>query len=188
MPFKTNLYDSDILINHDLEVQANQMKLPVVVCFIASALVFIIGSPICASSDNQSIASDPNQSDTNQVSSAIIGLIGVFIGGILTLMTPLLSNWLSSKKERELRFYQEESEHNKWIRDQLQQVYSNTINCLSGSVVKGEEAIKCLNILLIYHPNRDSEEYYNFMDKINELYFFTQIENYLRTKRKSYYH
>jgi hypothetical protein len=94
---------------------------------------------------------------------AISSLIGSFLGGSFSLLNTLISN-------RNLRLIEKE----KWIRDNLQLVYSNCITSLSavsnifvgGGMTKGKEyyetaseASKWLNLLLLYHPSRKTLDY-----------------------------
>ncbi|MEM9451515.1 MAG: hypothetical protein AAGA75_23695 [Cyanobacteria bacterium P01_E01_bin.6] len=122
--------------------------------------------------------------------SAIAGLIGAFIGAFFGLLGSLLTNWLTLKKEREQWSKDKEVEQAKWLRDKLQEIYSNCIDYLSkvsrGSEISSDgtpylkqehvretfsdfsEAQKWLGILLIYHPDRQSNHYENLYQAITD--------------------
>jgi hypothetical protein len=58
----------------------------------------------------------------------IVGnLISVGIGAFVTLLGVFLSNWLLIHKEREQWHRERKAEQEKWLRDKLQEIYSNCI-------------------------------------------------------------
>ncbi|MGB3788981.1 MAG: hypothetical protein WA949_13300 [Phormidesmis sp.] len=116
--------------------------------------------------------------------SATAGLIGAAIGASTGLASTLLTNWLGLKKEKEQWKRNIESEHERWLRENLQDVYGNCLYSLSrllaaseitieagklGAVLSKEhqreffldysEAQKWLGLLLIYHPSKGSGNY-----------------------------
>jgi hypothetical protein len=54
-------------------------------------------------------------------------LVSVGIGAIVTLFGVFLSNWLLIRKEREQWYREHKAEQEKWLRDRLQEIYSNCI-------------------------------------------------------------
>jgi gas vesicle protein len=63
--------------------------------------------------------------------SAIAGLIGGVIGAVTGLVGSLSTSWLTVKKEREQSLRNREAEQEKWLRERLQETYSNCIDYLS---------------------------------------------------------
>jgi len=121
------------------------------------------------------------------VDSAIAGLIGASIGAIAGLLGSFLSNWLLIRREREQFIREQEAERDRWLRDSLQEIYSNSINYLTIIVNKYaklpedvpssieeikewaydfSEAQKWLGLLLTYHPERNSTEFNSLTQSI----------------------
>lgn len=86
---------------------------------------------------------------------SVIGMALVAIGGLLV---PIV-NVARARK----------AEHEKWQRNKLQEIYSKSINCLADSPMNCGEAKKWLNLLLIYHSSRDTNEYLDLYEQISNL-------------------
>lgn len=129
---------------------------------------------------------------------SIAGLIGVGIGAAIGFLSSLLSNWFTVRREREQRRHDRQVEQDTWLRDRLQEIYSSSLFYAShsnlqahvgdaemGNVSETERAKlgletmklddeinrerhKWFNLLLIYHPYRDTEEYDAFQAKLEE--------------------
>jgi hypothetical protein len=116
--------------------------------------------------------------------SGVAGLIGAVIGAASGFLGSLLTSWLTLKKEKEQWLRNKELEQEIWLRDRLQEIYSNCIDYLSRiskasevSLESGRilpllsiehqrelfldysEAQKWLGILLVSHPARESNYY-----------------------------
>ena len=130
------------------------------------------------------------------VDAAIAGLIGVSIGAIAGLLGSLLSNWLLIRKDRERWYFERQAEHERWLRERLQEIYTNSIDCLSrlfrrskisseAEIILAEEhqrelftdyseAQMWLGLLVIYYPAQRAndpsiaEDYKEFMEKVGE--------------------
>jgi gas vesicle protein len=124
--------------------------------------------------------------------SAIAGLIGGVIGAAAGLVGSLSTSWLALKKEREQALRNKEIEQEKWLRERLQETYVNCIDYLSriskaseiylaesgelSAILSKEhqrelfldysETQKWLGMLLVYHPARGSERYYDLCQAI----------------------
>jgi gas vesicle protein len=123
--------------------------------------------------------------------SAIAGLFGGVIGAVAGLVGSLSTSWLTLKKEREQALRNKEIEKEKWLRERLQESYVNCIDYLSriskaseiyiesgklSAILSKEhqrelfldysEAQKWLGMLLVYHPARESEHYYDLCREI----------------------
>ena len=127
---------------------------------------------------------------------AIAGLIGAGIGAIAGLLGSLLSSWLLIRKERERWVLEQQSEHDRWLRERIQEIYSNSIEYLSrlfrrsaitaeaGTVLAQEhqrelftdysEAQKWLGLLVVYYPTPRADDlpiaddYKEFMQAVGE--------------------
>lgn len=116
--------------------------------------------------------------------SAVAGLIGAGIGASTGFISTLLSSWLSLRRERDQWERSVSAERDKWLRDNLQEIYGNCLYYLSrvlmGSEITVEsgkpfavtriehqrelfldysEAQKWLGLLLVYHHSPGSSEY-----------------------------
>lgn len=89
---------------------------------------------------------------------AVAGVIGLALGAIGGILVPIVNVALSRK-----------AEHDKWKRNMLQKIYSESIDCLADSPMNCSEAKKWLNLLLIYHSSRDTIEYLDLYDRISNL-------------------
>jgi tetratricopeptide (TPR) repeat protein len=96
---------------------------------------------------------------------AVAGLIGVAIGAIGGLIAPIVNLRVSEK----LSIRERKAEHGKWQRERLQEIYSNSIDCLTDSPMNCSEAKKWLNLLLIYHSSRDAIEYLDLYERVLNL-------------------
>ncbi len=105
---------------------------------------------------------------------AVAGLIGALIGGLFSLLGSWLSNVYLIRKQREQWYLDRQAEHADWVRERLQEIYSNAIECLSklnrrslifaeGQAVLSQEhqreiftdyseAQKWLGLFVAYHP------------------------------------
>ena len=115
---------------------------------------------------------------------AIAGLIGAGIGAIASLLGSLLSNWLLIKKEREQWLLDKQADEDTWLRERLQEIYSNCIDFLSRINRRSElaakegkleailvtehqrelfsdfsEAQKWLGLLVVYHPSNTRDDF-----------------------------
>ncbi len=107
---------------------------------------------------------------------SISSLFGVFIGAVVGFV----GQWYSLHKQREQWEQERQAEHAKWLRDKLQEIYSNcifyseTFNYHTESETNKFEAEKLnqtnrhekkrwLNLLMIYHPFKGTEEYDKFV-------------------------
>jgi hypothetical protein len=129
---------------------------------------------------------------------SVAGLVGVGIGAVVGFLSSLLSNWFTTRREREQRRHEQQAEQVKWLRDRLQEIYGNSLYYAShsnlqahiedkqmGSVSDAERARlrieamklddeinrerhKWFNMLLIYPPYRDTAEYDAFQAKLRE--------------------
>jgi hypothetical protein len=93
----------------------------------------------------------------------LIGLLSGVIGGVVGGSFSLMNTLISTKS-------QERREKQQWVRDKLQEIYTNCIFNLSlaerefGSDYKEienmvRESNKWLNLLLIYHPFKKDKKY-----------------------------
>jgi hypothetical protein len=127
---------------------------------------------------------------------ALFTLFGVVIASAVSFLT----NWYLSRQQREQWERERKAEKEEWLRDKLQEIYSNCIFYLSREtfsrhipVPSREEATieyhklefeskrldvehqkqlqRWLNLLLIYHPRKGTEEFESFLEKMrrNEL-------------------
>ncbi|MBD2414432.1 hypothetical protein FACHB389_08165 [Nostoc calcicola FACHB-389] len=93
----------------------------------------------------------------------IIGTFSTVVGSILALITTIITNCSQRRRERE-----------QWVREKLQEIYSNCISSLTawhGSGLPNYEefpnAVKWLNILLIYHSNISNKDFLTFPEEIS---------------------
>lgn len=116
---------------------------------------------------------------------ALAGLIGASIGALAGLIGSFLSNWYLVRKEREQWSRDKELEYQRWLREKLQEIYSNCIFYLSNllgkptSFTASEEgimiadkkekwsddysqALKWLGLLLVY--GSDLQGFKSFME------------------------
>jgi hypothetical protein len=63
----------------------------------------------------------------------IVSLISVGIGAFVTLLGVFLSNWFLMRNAREQWDREHKSEQEKWLRDKLQEIYSNCIYYLGNT-------------------------------------------------------
>ena len=119
--------------------------------------------------------------------STTASLIGVGVGALAGIGGSLLTNWLLLWRERE-----------QWLRDKLQEIYSNTIYFLSepasgpsGAGVLREQLgdqeyakmtieyynmlakhkmdrLRWLNMLIVFHPFKGSDEFDQFVSAVRE--------------------
>ena len=111
---------------------------------------------------------------------AIAGLFGAGIGALASLLGALLSNWLLMSKQREQWLLDKQAEQEKWLRERLQEIYSNCIDSLArlnrrskmtaeGEAVLSQEhqrelfddysaAQKWLSMLVVYHPSNTRDD------------------------------
>ncbi len=126
----------------------------------------------------------------------IAGLIGVGIGAIASLVGSLLSNWLLIRRDREQWLRDQRTEHQRWLREKLQETYHYCIHYLSmylshyseyvgvgenKSILPGDfrwgfinnyrESQKWLGLLLIYYPRRTASEFDRFRDEVTSFSF-----------------
>jgi len=139
--------------------------------------------------------------------SAIAGLIGGVIGAATGLVGSLSTSWLTVRKEREQSMRNREAEQEKWLRERLQETYSNCIDYLSRisraseiSIESGQlsatlakehqrelfsdysEAQKWLGMLLVYHPARESNHYEDLYQAITK-FSSNQVPNFAFAKQ-----
>ena len=74
----------------------------------------------------------PANSGDAKMDPTVGNLIGVGIGAFVTLVGVFLSNCLLMRKEREQWDREHKAEQEKWLRDRLQEIYSNCIYYLEG--------------------------------------------------------
>ncbi|MEH2212085.1 hypothetical protein [Nostoc sp.] len=93
----------------------------------------------------------------------IVGTISAFVAGVSALTTTVIT--IRSQRDRERQ---------QWVREKLQEIYSNCISSIEASCAFGlynpEEllnATKWLNILLIYHSNKYNKEFLSLPEEIN---------------------
>jgi ABC-type multidrug transport system fused ATPase/permease subunit len=96
----------------------------------------------------------------------IIGTFSTVIGSILALITTIITNRSQRHRERE-----------QWTREKVQEIYSNSIASLTIlsanhsllSLLSKEfaNALKWLNILLIYQPQKYKEEFVTLPEEVN---------------------
>ncbi len=111
----------------------------------------------------------------------LIGLLSGAIGGFIGGSFSLLNTWISIKS-------QERREKQQWVREKLQEIYTNCLFNLSiveqtiGVHPKeienaGHESSKWLNLLLIYHPFKKDKSY---EELANQLQLFLEAEKNFR--------
>jgi hypothetical protein len=103
--------------------------------------------------------------ESSGIDPAIATIIVGLVGALAVLSGAFLNNYLEKGKREEERKFERE----KWKRDQLQKIYSNCIENLSIPSTDYKSALKWLNILLIYHPDRTGESFSELKQKIDEL-------------------
>lgn len=123
----------------------------------------------------------------------IVGFIGVILGAVVTFSSTI---YLSHRQEEQQKL-QLKVEQDKWLKDKLQEIYSNCLFYVNNSgyfnLIPGEvqqesilkykelefesrkldfafdkEREKWLNLLLIYHPVRGTNEFETFLTKFRE--------------------
>lgn len=104
---------------------------------------------------------------------SLIGLFGVLIGSLIGLLSPLITAKADMMKwERE-----QLSKRDEWLRNRLEEIYGNCIEKLSNSKEDYTEARKWLSILLIYHQDRNSDDFYELYDRVMSLDTEPQIKH-----------
>jgi len=122
---------------------------------------------------------------------------GVMIGAVISLSVSVFSNWYVSRRQKEQWIRERKAEKETWLRNKLQEVYTNCIYYLSkegytgwvslslkdvseieyyklrfeGAKLDSEnrrELRKWLNLLLLYHPRKDTKEFEDFLTKMRE--------------------
>lgn len=127
---------------------------------------------------------------------SVAGLIGVGIGAIASLLGALISNWLLVRSQKEQWLREIKAEKERWLRERLQEIYENCIyyagasshiyipdNLQKESNIEYQkleferlklqnafsaERQKWLNLLLTYHPFKETADYRDFVEKIRE--------------------
>jgi len=137
-------------------------------CHIA-VFIFLwqcVGMTFAYAENVDNVLSDdaPNNWSLSNIDPAYIGLLGVFLGGLLGLLTPLISNILSARIDIKKWDLDQTSEKNKWLRERMLEIYSNCLESLSSRPFDHSKASKWLELLLVYFPNRNSEDYYQFFN------------------------
>ncbi len=107
-------------------------------------------------------------------------LIGILAGAIGAILSAYVSN-----------AFQERREKKQWVRDKLQEIYTNCIFNLSVaeriySTSPNErrnallESSKWLSLLLIYHPFRNSKGYEELVNKVESILEFWEALDQLK--------
>ncbi len=87
---------------------------------------------------------------------AIISLVGVAIGAIAGLLGAIINNRYQLRKDHEQWQRQEQSEHEKWLKTELYEIYTNCVHylaLLNSGMISPEnksQAEKWIRILLFY--------------------------------------
>ncbi len=87
---------------------------------------------------------------------AIVSLVGVAIGALAGLLGAIINNRYQLRKEREQWQRQEKSEHEKWLKTELYDIYTNCVHYLAlinsgmNSPENQSQAEKWIRILLFY--------------------------------------
>jgi hypothetical protein len=98
--------------------------------------------------------------DRNNIMDAgVAGLIGAGIGGGVTLLAQILLVWHQDRAMRHSKVVAEEA----WVREKLHEIY---VNCIAYIRTQSyAERDKWLNLLLVYHPERTSDDFSKFVEK-----------------------
>lgn len=111
-------------------------------------------------------------------------IIATSMGSLISLIGSLITTWMMSRQEGERWRREKQAQSDLWLRGQLQEVYSNALEQLSrlaysAKAEKGTPlhdralddftaAQKWLGLLLVYHPNKASEEFTALTKQLKE--------------------
>jgi tetratricopeptide (TPR) repeat protein len=97
---------------------------------------------------------------------AIIGALIAVFGTIIGVSSQALITYISDLRSREQWASEQKVEQYKWLRERLQEVYSNCIDCLTEPSIDCGRAQKWLNLLLVYYSSRDTKDYNYIYERV----------------------
>ena len=129
----------------------------------------------------------------DSLDSRTLGLLGAdIIGACATLLGTLFSNLFQLLREQLQWNKQQEIERQKWIRDKLQEIYSNCIFYITAYIEPNNSTVfedwakakKWLNILLVYSPDRSTTKFEILCAEIENFCSSLDIEQAKRLRNR----